>query len=136
MLATKDPQTRPTYSTREAVDLAGVSYRQADYWIRRGLVEPTVNPSGSGSRRRWSEDDVLALRVVHLLMAHRVPFGTIHEVLGGLDSSKPLVWIRGGQASIGDAFDLLAEADHLRAEETVLVFSPAAMLREIIDNRG
>jgi DNA-binding transcriptional MerR regulator len=125
-----------TYSTREAVDLAGVTYRQADYWIRRGLVEPHVNPLGSGTRRRWTIEDILALRVVHLLMVHRVPFETIHEVLGGLHSSKPLVWIRGRSASVGDAFDLLAEADHLTADEMVLVFSPAAMLREILDNRG
>lgn len=131
--------TQTTYSTREAVDLAGVSYRQADYWIRRGLVEPAVNPVGSGTRRRWTVEDVLALRVVHLLMVHRVPFDTIHEVLSGLGSSKPLVWIRGRRAAIGDAFDFLAESDHLGPDEMALVFSPEAMLREIeanLPNRG
>lgn len=133
MLAT---QESTTYSTRQAVEAAGVSYRQADYWARLGLVEPTLGANGSGSRRRYTTEDILALRVVHLLMRHRIPHGTIREVLSGIDSSKPLVWIRGGSASIGDAFDLLAEADHLRGEEVVLVFSPTAMLRDIIDNRG
>lgn len=128
--------TPRTWSTDKAAALAKVTFRQVDYWDRRGLVKPTVEATGSGSRRRWTIEDILALRVTHLLMRHRIHQEVIREVLAGLDSSKPLVWIRGRHASIGDAFDLLAEADHLAADETVLVFSPAAMLQDIEDNRG
>jgi len=39
--------------------MAGVSYRQLDYWLREGYVHPEmdVNP-GSGRPRRWAPADV------------------------------------------------------------------------------
>ncbi len=134
MLATH----RESFTSREAVDLAEVTYRQADYWTRLGLIEPMTGAHGSGSRRRWSIEDILALRVVHLLMRHRIPQDTIREVLADLDvlGVKPLVWIRGREASTGDAFDFLAEAERLQADEVVLVFSPSAMLRDLRHNLG
>jgi len=127
--------TRNHFTSDEACRLAGVSYRQADYWVRLGLIEPMVQATGSGSRRRFCLEDVVALRVVHLLMRHRLPQETIREVLGSLGADKPLIWIRDGRATSGDAFDFLGEADHLKGDEVVLVFSPAAMLEEL-HNRG
>jgi len=39
-------------STRELCDLTGITYRQADYWIRQGYLR-CLNPGqGSGTRRR------------------------------------------------------------------------------------
>lgn len=127
MIAT---QTR-TFSSREAARLADVSYHQADYWCRLGLMAPLTPASGSGSRRRYSTEDVLAMRVVRVLMTHRVRHETIREVLGLLHSPKPLLWVRGRTATVGDAFDFLAESETLDADEAVLVVSPEVMLRAI-----
>ncbi len=52
---------RTLFSTREACDLAGITYRQADYWARIGLIEPDAPARGSGSRRRWNRQQVLML---------------------------------------------------------------------------
>ena len=49
-------------STRLAAIEAGLSYRQIDYWCRVGIVEPTVEPHGSGTRRLWAYRDIPALR--------------------------------------------------------------------------
>lgn len=53
-----------TYSTHEAAALADVTYRRVDYWVRAGKVTPSVRAQGSGSRRRWTEEDIERLRDV------------------------------------------------------------------------
>lgn len=44
------------YTSTEAAELAGVTYRQLDYWTRLGVVAPTLPATGPGSgrERRWS----------------------------------------------------------------------------------
>lgn len=54
---------RITYSTREAAEMAGVSYRMLDWWLRQGQIEIDFDAHGSGSRRRWSGHEVAALLV-------------------------------------------------------------------------
>lgn len=50
------------YSSREACRFAGVTYRQADYWIRKGLIPGmSRHGPGSGQARRWTAEQVLAL---------------------------------------------------------------------------
>lgn len=52
-----------------ACRIAGISYRQLDYWARTGLVEPSVqNASGSGTHRLYSFRDMLVLKVVKRLL--------------------------------------------------------------------
>jgi len=52
-----------------ACRVAGISYRQLDYWARTGLVEPSVqNASGSGTHRLYSFRDILVLKVVKRLL--------------------------------------------------------------------
>lgn len=52
-----------TYRGSEAADLAGITFRQLDYWVRTGAVVPTVEAHGSGSRRRFSLDDIVLMAV-------------------------------------------------------------------------
>lgn len=48
-----------TYSAKEVCDLAGISYRQLDYWTRSGLVSCLDRSSNkSGVVRQWPEDQV------------------------------------------------------------------------------
>ncbi len=45
--------------------IAGISYRQLDYWARTGLVVPELKQAdGSGTQRLYSFRDILLLRVV------------------------------------------------------------------------
>jgi transposase-like protein len=41
--------------------LLGVSYRQLDYWCRRGYLRP-ITPGGSGNPRRWPEAELEVAR--------------------------------------------------------------------------
>lgn len=57
------------FSAPQVCVLAGVSYRQVDYWARSGLLEPSLQVAhGSGSRRRYSYRDVLQLKVIRRLL--------------------------------------------------------------------
>ena len=49
--------------------IVGITYRQLDYWARTDLVRPSLaDASGSGSRRRYSYQDLLELRVIKSLL--------------------------------------------------------------------
>lgn len=52
------------YRGTVASKVAGITYRQLDYWARKQIVEPSITPShGSGSRRLYSFKDVVILAV-------------------------------------------------------------------------
>ena len=50
------------HTSEEAAERAGVTFRQLDYWCTQGIITPTkvigLNAGGSGSRRRWSDEDI------------------------------------------------------------------------------
>jgi len=52
-----------------ACRMAGISYRQLDYWARTDLVTPSVQPArGSGTQRRYSFTDVVHLKLIKGLL--------------------------------------------------------------------
>src|ERR687898_1729965 len=49
----------------EAKRIAGITYRQLDYWTRTGLVTPSLNDAhGSGTQRLYSFQDLATFRVI------------------------------------------------------------------------
>jgi len=49
--------------------VVGITYRQLDYWARTGLLRPSItDASGSGSKRRYSYNDVVELKVIKRLL--------------------------------------------------------------------
>ncbi|NUS73721.1 MAG: MerR family transcriptional regulator [Corynebacteriales bacterium] len=49
--------------------VAGITYRQLDYWARTKLVEPSIRAAGgSGTQRLYSFRDLLVLKVVKRLL--------------------------------------------------------------------
>jgi DNA-binding transcriptional MerR regulator len=57
------------YRGTTACRVAGITYRQLDYWARTGLVEPSIRSAGgSGTHRLYSFRDVLVLKVVKRLL--------------------------------------------------------------------
>lgn len=72
----------------EAVALAGISYRQLDYWCRTGLVEPSVRPAhGSGTQRLYSRADVVKLALVRRLLDAGMSLDMIRRSLDPLIAS-------------------------------------------------
>lgn len=57
------------YRGTVASEVAGITYRQLDYWARKRIVVPSITPSnGSGTRRLYSFDDVVILAVSKKLL--------------------------------------------------------------------
>ena len=57
------------YRGTVAAQVAGITYRQLDYWARKRIVEPSIKAShGSGSRRLYSFKDVVILAVLKRLL--------------------------------------------------------------------
>lgn len=52
------------YTSAQACERAGVTYRQLDCWARSGAARPTVTANGSGSLRMWSPSEITVLRVL------------------------------------------------------------------------
>ena len=53
------------YRVPEVCKIAGISYRQLDYWARTGLVTPSIRDAGgSGTQRLYSFRDLLLLKVI------------------------------------------------------------------------
>ena len=57
------------YRVPIACQIAGITYRQLDYWARTSLVVPSIRgAAGSGSQRLYSFKDILVLKVVKRLL--------------------------------------------------------------------
>ncbi len=57
------------YRGPAACQIAGITYRQLDYWARTSLVGPSIRlAEGSGTQRLYSFKDILVLKVVKRLL--------------------------------------------------------------------
>ncbi|HVE64918.1 MAG TPA: MerR family transcriptional regulator [Mycobacteriales bacterium] len=73
------------YRGPTACSVAGITYRQLDYWARTGLVVPSVrDASGSGTQRLYSFRDILVLKVVRRLLATGVSLQNIRAAVDHL----------------------------------------------------
>jgi DNA-binding transcriptional MerR regulator len=84
----------PPYSAREVADLAGITYRQVDYWARTDLLRPSVtDATGSGSRRRYSHMDLVILRLLKRLLDAGLSLEKIRRSLDAIKQSLDSVVI-------------------------------------------
>jgi len=57
------------FSSIQAQNIAGITYRQLDHWARTKFVEPSIaGATGSGSRRIFSYSDLLKLKIIKSLL--------------------------------------------------------------------
>jgi DNA-binding transcriptional MerR regulator len=86
---------------RKAVEgLTGVSGRQVDYWATTGVVRPSVkSAAGKGSRREYSFQDLVALKMAKRLKDEGISLQKIRKALAFLrrqfpDLKQPLAELR------------------------------------------
>ena len=79
---TEPPPEDVGYRGPTACSVAGITYRQLDYWARTGLVVPSVrDASGSGTQRLYSFRDILVLKIVRRLLATGVSLQNIRAAV-------------------------------------------------------
>jgi len=93
------------FSGKKAAEIAGITYRQLDYWARTDLVRPSLaDATGSGSRRRYSYRDLLELKVVKTLLDSGIKLESVREAFSylrdhlGEDIASAQLIISGGSA--------------------------------------
>ena len=68
-----------------AIAVAGITYRQLDYWARTGLVTPSVrDASGSGTQRLYGFRDILMLKLVKRLLDTGISLQNIRTAISQL----------------------------------------------------
>src|SRR5262245_31498793 len=81
------------FGSSVVLKLTGVTYRQLDYWARTGLVGSSIRQAaGRGSRRVYSFQDLVALRVVARLLDAGVSLQAVRRAVEYLKrhSARPL----------------------------------------------
>ena len=69
------------FSGTQTAKVVGISYRQLDYWARTDLLRPSLSDaSGSGSRRRYSYNDLLELKAIKKLLDAGIKLEQVRKV--------------------------------------------------------
>ena len=70
-----------TMSSTEVCELVGCTYRMLDYWARTGRItgQPRGRATGSGHRRRWTQEQVAEARLLYT--ASRYVNATLDEAV-------------------------------------------------------
>jgi len=129
--------TSVSFSGAQAAKIAGITYRQLDYWARTNLIRPSaVDAKGSGTRRSYVYSDLLELKVIKNLLDAGIKLESVREVFTYLRnhvdteiaaahiviSGKAVVFCQGDQL-----------VDVLRNGQGVLNVLPLAAVKSDVD---
>jgi len=126
------------YSGPQVCSIVGITYRQLDYWARTDLLRPSLaDAAGSGTQRRYSYRDLVALKVIKSLLDGGVSLQTarkaidyLRDHLGENLASASLV-IEGTSSVLARTGDDIV--DLVRKGQGVLNIVPLAGLVESLD---
>lgn len=68
MVGSRAPHASELLNSEQVCQRTGFTYRELDYWIRRGVLPNQPISVGSGIRRAFDKEDVAALRRVRRLL--------------------------------------------------------------------
>ncbi len=118
--------TEHGYTGNTAKSIVGITYRQLDYWARTDLVRPSlVDAAGSGSRRLYSYQDLLELRVIKSLLDAGIKLESVRRAFTymrehmGTDIAAAHLVISGSDVMVCDGGELIDVMN--RAGQGVLV---------------
>ena len=102
------------YSGTQTAKIVGITYRQLDYWARTDLLRPSLSDAaGSGSRRKYSYNDLLQLKTIKKLLDAgikleqvRTVFENLRQHVGG-DIAAAHIVIDGGSVTLCDQSGLI-----------------------------
>ena len=102
------------YSGTHTAKIVGITYRQLDYWARTDLIRPSLSDAaGSGSRRRYSYNDLLELKTIKKLLDAGIKLEQVRTVFENLrghvgsDIAAAHIVIDGGSVTLCDEGGLI-----------------------------
>ena len=95
--------TSRVYTTTEVAHISGFTARQIGYWAQQGIIVPSIQQArGSGTRRCYSFDDLLQLRIIRQLKKYgwslqkiREAITRLRDVMGDPQSLQKAVLVHG-----------------------------------------
>ena len=73
------------FGGKQVLAIVGITYRQLDHWARTDLLRPSLcDAKGSGSRRRYSYDAVVQLKVIKKLLDGGQALQAVRKVIDRL----------------------------------------------------
>jgi DNA-binding transcriptional MerR regulator len=126
------------YSGKGTAEIVGITYRQLDYWARTDLVRPSLaDAQGSGSRRSYSYQDLLELKVIKTLLDAGIRLEQVREVFSylrnelGEDVGSANLVISGNQPVLVRSGDEIV--DLIQKGQGVLNVLPLAGVKQELD---
>lgn len=126
-----------TYSGHSAAEIVGITYRQLDYWASTNLIRPTAaDAAGSGSRRRYTYNDLLELKVIKKMLDAGIKLPKIRDVFAymrehvGTEIASAHIVIDGNSVILCDGDNLI---DVLRHGQGVLNVLPLMGVKDEVD---
>lgn len=125
------------FSGKRTAELVGITYRQLDYWARTDLVRPTLaDAAGSGSRRRYSYQDLLELKVIKTLLDAGIRLEMVRDVFSylrenlGADVASANLVISGASPLLVSGEEII---DLIKKGQGVLNVLPLAGVKQELD---
>lgn len=106
------------WSTYDVCELTGAPYRQVDYWTRTTPIFGRHVGGGSGSRRRWTDEDVQRIDLIVRCRRARIDLDDVRSIASGepdvpvMSSMAPGVSIMIDWRSIDDIEAEAAQRNH------------------------
>jgi DNA-binding transcriptional MerR regulator len=126
------------YTATEAARIAGISYRQLDYWDRTGLITPSTQEAhGSGTRRAYSYRDLVDLRTVKAMLDANIGLSAVRKVMLVLQQFPSLDIPNLTVVMMGDSVRLCSQdelVEIVRTEKGMLNVLPLSGITEALDN--
>jgi DNA-binding transcriptional MerR regulator len=128
---------KQSFSGSQAAQIAGITYRQLDYWARTNLIRPSLTDAkGSGSRRIYEYRDLLELKVIKQLLDAGIKLESVREVFNYLRSHVDTE-IAAAHIVISGKAVVLCQGDQLvdvvRNGQGVLNVLPLANIKSDVD---
>ncbi len=125
------------FSGKRTAELVGITYRQLDYWARTDLVRPSLaDAQGSGSRRRYSYQDLLELKVIKTLLDAGIRLEMVRDVFTylrenlGADVASANLVISGSSPLLVSGEEII---DLIQQGQGVLNVLPLAGVKQELD---
>jgi DNA-binding transcriptional MerR regulator len=124
------------YRGPTACAVAGITYRQLDYWARTGLVTPSVrDASGSGTQRLYSFRDVLVLKLVRRLLDTGISLQNIRTAVsqlraGGAEDLAEITLLSDG-TTVYECTSTDQVVDLLQGGQGVFAIAVGKVVREV-----
>jgi DNA-binding transcriptional MerR regulator len=136
------------FTARQVRSFTGVSYETLNYWAKIGLVNPSVSAAhGSGTRRVYDFEDLVAIRVAMRLRAAGI-FGqamirilnVLHQAGFASPASVGIAITPTGDVVVtekaGQSYSALHRPGQLLFDFTCDCRSEAAELRRLLDDKA